>query len=749
MRLMGGAWSLGPDGSAPGSLHIHGDATFHGQHLVSSVIFERDCRLVLHAAAETLSARHGASQSPARLEVRGSQPVQLDVALDGDILVHPPVASGSTIDVFDAQFGARVEGTRLSARDLALLAGASDSSLNTAGRVTTDQLVSEEDPNRENQSGDLVNCDLDIGTSLSCRRLVNCEGSVAGAVFCEEASLAGMGPNAALRSDGLEVERLEGTNLSIETSLLSATTHILGELRIECERLIAKSCSAASVTAGTIDVSAELEAAAVVTRSGCSAEAITAERITVGGGLSCLELSANSVSVHTTSSGRSELGGLVRGTLLVGPPPDVSRTPADIAFADGFTCAHTHFEAETNLTVSSAEDTYPVSMPAKSGQLRVFSDASTAHLVAQAPPDGGLAGLWVDVEQGIVDIGLDQSVQTWKHVRLSSQPESKLALRARIDHSGEVALERLDVREGSVSLDGDLRVEAGGFGETASAPSDSRSQTPRGEAAGSATRNPAISIGSKATLLNAAGRLSLDRLEGRVVAIGSAPLVITGSRISATANQGQLDGADITQVPFHEIESFRGLHVLKPDIEAIVEFARQRELDEWERQERATRISALSDVILSKPQDGDTRSWILWSQAHLQHRITRHNVEKVLRSIHRLLGYGYRPGPPVVTYVAATVGVALLSLLGECASTCEGDDCLTVCSDSAGDVGRVWMRLAFYPLRLLTGDNPLAHLPAWLQSPTGGLLLGLPFAFAALAVRNFLRSRPGDARTTI
>ena len=78
-----------------------------------------------------------------------------------------------------------------------------------------------------------------------------------------------------------------------------------------------------------------------------------------------------------------------------------------------------------------------------------------------------------------------------------------------------------------------------------------------------------------------------------------------------------------------------------------------RPLSRDEIRERAERIARLSDVVGRRVNSGNSRAWLNWSIARLQHRGLRvFAFERLFRSAFRMVGYGYRPGPAFLAWVA-------------------------------------------------------------------------------------------------
>lgn len=125
---------------------------------------------------------------------------------------------------------------------------------------------------------------------------------------------------------------------------------------------------------------------------------------------------------------------------------------------------------------------------------------------------------------------------------------------------------------------------------------------------------------------------------------------------------GHLAGVDVTELKYREIEHLDQLHVFDPDPTSLIHQASPETTDQddaGERNERAQRLKRISEIVSARATSGATRSAALWAAARSQHAsIRRRNrVERLARSAHRGVGYGYRPAPALFTYAIFTLAL--------------------------------------------------------------------------------------------
>ncbi|MFD0773442.1 hypothetical protein ACFQZ2_05825 [Streptomonospora algeriensis] len=208
---------------------------------------------------------------------------------------------------------------------------------------------------------------------------------------------------------------------------------------------------------------------------------------------------------------------------------------------------------------------------------------------------------------------------------------------------------------------------------------------------------------------------------------------------------GQLLGVDVTQLPFTEIEPLAHLHVFDPEGPALIDHAIENQGQE-KRQDRSQRMALLMESVSGKALSGATRSALLWAVARSHHAAVdrRHWLERLMRFLHRMVGYGYRPGPALVTYLLTVLLVAGLLWRFEGSPACAMSETAAFV-DGPYSFGEQVLRVLMLPAGLLRlelggaatyapiGCHAALHLGVF--AVTGTLLV-----YLVLALRNYLRT---------
>lgn len=160
-----------------------------------------------------------------------------------------------------------------------------------------------------------------------------------------------------------------------------------------------------------------------------------------------------------------------------------------------------------------------------------------------------------------------------------------------------------------------------------------------------------------------------------------------------------------------------------------------------EIRERAERIARLSDVVGRRVNSGNSRAWLNWSIARLQHRGLRvFAFERLFRSAFRMVGYGYRPGPAFLTWVAvAATGLVYAWCNGDPANANPRLEPIEFGWPMVARLGE-FMLLPIGYLRLANGSDALVLTPT-IADIGIRVLIGVPFLFLLLSLRQFFRSR--------
>ena len=232
---------------------------------------------------------------------------------------------------------------------------------------------------------------------------------------------------------------------------------------------------------------------------------------------------------------------------------------------------------------------------------------------------------------------------------------------------------------------------------------------------------------------------------------------------SSSDGVGHLINVDINDLPADQVSRLRDLRVLEILGKSLRQFAGERTrircalanakqrhprtsddlepssgqaLVPHEIRSRAEKVAHLADVLVGKVNSGSSRAWLLWAVARLQHRgLNKWSAERPFRAAYRMVGYGARPGPALLTWVA----VAFVGLFYAWSGGYAGD---------AADIAYGWRWTGrFIEILLL----PIGHLrlggtaPESMFKPAAvdivsRLVIGLPFLFSLLSIRQYFRS---------
>ena len=287
---------------------------------------------------------------------------------------------------------------------------------------------------------------------------------------------------------------------------------------------------------------------------------------------------------------------------------------------------------------------------------------------------------------------------------------------------------------------------------------------------------PSIQVTKHGFVRDFRGIAGLDSLRGQLTSLNSDEPG-RAVRIGADTEGGKLVGVDITGVVDAEQFKFLGLlSVFSPDVDSLYDLAcssdrlarwlhkrRRRGLvDPTEDpkltpQERAHWFRDLYGAIETRAVSASTRAALRWCYMLLEHeaikrrrspqtaprtrrvrhRLRRETIENLGRWLHRCVGYGQRPSRAFVSWLAASAVVIAWSAQSR-----------TVEDGVSGWAERV-SEVVLSPLRVLrlgsNGDTGLLGGSGF--EPIAYLLVGLPFIFFLLSLREFFRS-PLSSRTS-
>lgn len=235
-------------------------------------------------------------------------------------------------------------------------------------------------------------------------------------------------------------------------------------------------------------------------------------------------------------------------------------------------------------------------------------------------------------------------------------------------------------------------------------------------------------------------------------------------------SRGKLEGVDVTQLPSRpNFDYVAKLSVFAPDVESLYDLACPYDriasrLRQWRRREffdpsedslstpreRAHWFRDLYNAMGSNAVPASTRAAVRWCYALLEHEsikprrtplrgtgarwlrhlVGREALESLGRWLYRCVGYGQRPARALACWLIATAGVTFWSVQR---SVVEGG--------AAGWLQRA-IEVLLSPLgalRLGSGGTT-GPLDSAALDPIAYLLVGLPFLFFVVSLREFFRS---------
>lgn len=286
---------------------------------------------------------------------------------------------------------------------------------------------------------------------------------------------------------------------------------------------------------------------------------------------------------------------------------------------------------------------------------------------------------------------------------------------------------------------------------------------------------PSIEITSDGVVRDFKGDVRLDSLQGQLTSLDRdqpGRLVGLGHRTT----RGKLVGVDVTGIVHGEpFEHLSGLSVFSPDVNSLYDLAcrsdplarglrklRRRRLfvpteDPKSPQERAHWFRDLYSAIETKAVSASTRAALRWCYMLLEHQamkqrrslhaasetnhvrrwLRRETIESLGRWLHRCVGYGQRPSRAFASWLVASAAVIFWSAQSR-----------TVEDGPSAWAERV-TEVVLSPLRVLrlgsNGETGLLGGSGF--EPIAYLLVGLPFIFFVLSLREFFRS-PLSSRTS-
>lgn len=222
---------------------------------------------------------------------------------------------------------------------------------------------------------------------------------------------------------------------------------------------------------------------------------------------------------------------------------------------------------------------------------------------------------------------------------------------------------------------------------------------------------------------------------------------------------GSLTEVDVTELPFGQLAQLEGLRVFDPSSRPLTRLAKRTvnavhrgQSDPTEIRDWARWFDELAARTERHILTGTAQSAIEWARQYLHHhRRPRWHPEYWARFLHRLVGYGYRPGQAILTLGAVTAAVSLMSLSADCAERVgpPADLVEQYCVTEGGGTQwsnwpRAWLSVLVAPaklVRLTDSTSPLPYVAAPWDSVMN-VVITLTFLFTVLALRNYLRINP-------
>ncbi|QDO89935.1 hypothetical protein FNH13_17700 [Ornithinimicrobium ciconiae] len=153
---------------------------------------------------------------------------------------------------------------------------------------------------------------------------------------------------------------------------------------------------------------------------------------------------------------------------------------------------------------------------------------------------------------------------------------------------------------------------------------------------------------------------------------------------------------------------------------------RSRKTGEVDRR-NAEFMRKLSELADTKGASGSVRTKVGWCAQRLRHETTNGWVERGALTGYRCLGYGERPGPPLLSWLALSLAFTFL-LWG-----------LGLASVSSwGDFFTAWADRAASPIGAIVGTGTAGEANAWLYLVRA--IVAVPLVVAALCLRKYVRA---------
>ena len=271
------------------------------------------------------------------------------------------------------------------------------------------------------------------------------------------------------------------------------------------------------------------------------------------------------------------------------------------------------------------------------------------------------------------------------------------------------------------------------------------------------------------------GEFQTRKIHGRIAGVRQTDdedavtrLVRWHSQEPSSDRRGELTDVDISRLPAEEIHRLSSLHVLSPSPKPLIAYAKKlgpdyrEQLSSWIRhrghkfhsssdvdvQAKAQKLREIADIVRSRANSSSTFTAAQWAASHAHALSIGLGIERGLRWLHRLVGYGVRPLPALVAYVAWTGFVTALLYFfdpGDCSNRYD-----TKFVPGPYGLDESLQRALLLPATILRSDlgGATPFRPAFDSALAHYLLVlgtGIVVGFLAVAVKNFLLRPKSDA----
>lgn len=386
----------------------------------------------------------------------------------------------------------------------------------------------------------------------------------------------------------------------------------------------------------------------------------------------------------------------------------------------------------------------------------------------------GLPAADISVSGGMLQCSLSDALP--EHARFNVDPDARIELSGLdaciadlvLENGGEVAFADSGpaARLQSVRLRGPTSLWS-------TAPIESLRMTPsesgsRRTDARDAKGVPTPCLAPAVVVDEASGGCVLGDLGGRINGVarprrrkGTVQFAVHGieKSLNTEGRAGHLTNVDVSSLDTEGIERLIEPRVLEISGRTVRRFASERTrtrvflarllhrpqsgnmMTRDEVRENAERAALLSDVVGRRVNSGDSRAWLNWAIARLQHRgLNRRAAERIFRTAFRMVGYGYRPGPAFLSWLGtAMAGLVYAWWNGDPANAKPEISPIAFDWTMPAELGE-FMLLPIGYLRLANASDALVLTPA-IADVGVRVLIGIPFLFLLLSLRQFFRSR--------